>query len=232
MILKPSMRTGGYEMSDFQPEQKKGRAGRFAATPLGRIAGATLWVGALTALARSTTVVREIAAASSFGAGDALDAYLIAYAIPIYLLGAVAGSFQSAFVPRYIAITKAGDAGAADRLVGNALAVTVLGMSAVTLVLVVAAQFIVPLMAVGFPSDKLAMTLRLLYLMAPAVMLGAVPVVYTAWLNALERFRVPALLPGVGPLVAVTVLVLFAPQFGIQALAAGTVLGAFAEMLG
>jgi putative peptidoglycan lipid II flippase len=104
-------------------------------------------------------------------------------------------------------------------------------MGAVTLLLAAAAQFIGPLMAAGFPADKLATTLGMLYLMAPAVMLGAVPIVYTAWLNALERFRVPALLPGVGPLIAVTILVLFAPQYGIKALAVGTVLGALVEVI-
>ncbi len=218
-------------MSATPSAPNKRSKSRFAATPLGRIAGATLVVAALTALARSTTVAREITAASAFGAGDELDAYLIASAIPVYLLGAIAGSFQSAFVPRYIALAKEKDQGGADRFVGNALAVTVLGMGAVTLVLAAAAQFIVPLMASGFPADKIIMTRELLYFMVPAVMLGAVPVVYTAWLNALELYRLPSLLPGVGPLVAVTILLLFAPHFGIRALAIGTVFGAFIEVL-
>jgi len=119
------MGTGDCDMSATPSAPNKRSKSRFAATPLGRIAGATLVVTALTALARSTTVAREITAASAFGAGDELDAYLIASAIPVYLLGAIAGSFQSAFVPRYIALAKEKDQGGADRFVGNALAVTV-----------------------------------------------------------------------------------------------------------
>jgi putative peptidoglycan lipid II flippase len=213
--------------------EKPGTAstGLFAGSPLARIAGATLLIGALTVIARSTTVAREIAAAGAFGAGDALDAYLIAYAIPIYLLGAVAGSFQSAFVPRYIALTKTGPPGAADQLVGNALAAVALGMAAVSLALIAVADLVMPLMAIGFDPDKLALARGLLYLMAPIIVFGAVPIVYSAWLNALERFRVPALLPGIGPLVAVAALVLYGPAYGIRALAGGTVAGAFVEVI-
>lgn len=200
------------------------------ATPLGRIAGATLLVGTLTAIARSTTVAREIVAASAFGTAEVLDAYLIAYAVPVFLLGAVSGSLQSAFIPKYIALGKKQGAEAADRLLASTLGVLLLGLGGVTLALVAAARHVLPLMALNFNADNLALARDLLYLMAPAVFLGAVPIAYSAWLNARERFRVPALLPGVGPLVAVLGLLLYGPTYGIRALAGGTVAGAAVEV--
>ncbi|NQV21283.1 MAG: hypothetical protein HQ511_07695 [Rhodospirillales bacterium] len=200
------------------------------ATPLGRIAGATLLVGTLTAIARSTTVAREIVAASAFGTAEVLDAYLIAYAVPVFLLGAVSGSLQSAFIPKYIALGKKQGAEAADRLLASTLGALLLGLGGVTLALVAAARYVLPLMALNFDADNLALARDLLYLMAPAIFLGAVPIAYSAWLNARERFRVPALLPGVGPLVAVLGLLIYGPTYGIRALAGGTVAGAAAEV--
>jgi putative peptidoglycan lipid II flippase len=203
----------------------------FDGAPLARIAGATVTIGALTAVARSTTVAREVVSAGAFGTADVLDAYLIAYAIPVYLLGAVAGSFQSAFVPRYIALRQDQGDGAADRLAGDSLAAMLLGLGAVTLILAAVARLLLPVIAVSFGPAKTELALRLLYVMVPAVFLGAVPIVYSAWLNALERFRVPALLPGVGPLIAVAALIALGPRFGIYALAGGTVAGAAVEVL-
>lgn len=209
---------------------KAGSVKFLGTTPLGRIAGATLLIGALTAVARLTTVAREITAASAFGTAQALDAYLIAYAVPVYILGAVAGSFQSAFVPKYIAIGKQHGPVAADRLVAGALGALLLGMGVATLILGAIAWFLLPLMALSFDAAGLALARSLLFIMVPAIFLGAAPIAYSAWLNALERFRVPALLPGVGPLVAVTGLILYGPAYGIYALAGGTVAGAAVEV--
>ncbi|MGH7247019.1 MAG: murein biosynthesis integral membrane protein MurJ, partial [Pseudomonadota bacterium] len=94
------------------------------------------------------------------------------------------------------------------------------------LLLGVFAPYYLPFIGSGFSAAKLALTNRLLYVLLPFVVLSGVAATCTAILNAGKRFALPALAPGLVPLGAVVFLWTLGRQWGILALAAGTVAGA------
>jgi putative peptidoglycan lipid II flippase len=86
------------------------------------------------------------------------------------------------------------------------------------------------LLASGFSPEKSALTLRLLYVVAPIILLGGISNVWGAVLNATERFASVALAPIAAPTLSVLFL-LIAQSWGIYALAFGMVCGGALEMI-
>src|SRR5256885_7790665 len=66
-----------------------------------RIVGAGLTLAALSLVAKAVGLLREAVSAALFGAGDAIDAYVIATIVPVSLAGIICGAFQFAFIPAY-----------------------------------------------------------------------------------------------------------------------------------
>jgi len=58
-------------------------------------------VAALTLLVKLTVMAKDIFVAKYFGAGDAFDAFLIAFLLPLFAVNTIAGSFTSAIIPFY-----------------------------------------------------------------------------------------------------------------------------------
>ncbi len=194
-----------------------------------KIFRATLVVAVLSGFAMLGSVARELVVAQWFGRSDALDAFLIAYLLPSFLVNVVAGSFGPAFVPTFIQVReKEGDEGA-QRLFSSVMVASVLLLGAVILLLGVLAPLYLPLLGSAFSPAKLLMTRRLLYVLLPFVAFSGLANIWTAVLNAGERFALPALLPVLPPVSAIVFLLLFGKTWGIFALALGTILGAGAQ---
>ena len=56
-----------------------------------RIFSAMMTVGVLTVLAKAASASKDLATAYQFGAGDALDAFLIAWLVPTFAINLVSG---------------------------------------------------------------------------------------------------------------------------------------------
>src|SRR5215212_8536590 len=69
-----------------------------------RIFNAFVIVGGITFGVKIVSAGKEIIVAASFGTGDAIDAFLIAFILPIYVISIVAGSFSAALIPTYIQV--------------------------------------------------------------------------------------------------------------------------------
>src|SRR2546430_9008664 len=74
-----------------------------------RLAASTAVFGAATAVSRVAGVIREIVAASFFGASPALGAFLIAFNVPNLVRSLVADSaISAAFVPVFVQLREEG----------------------------------------------------------------------------------------------------------------------------
>src|SRR3954452_5288544 len=67
-----------------------------------RIFLAIIVVSSLTFGVKLASMVKDIIVAASFGAGDTMDAFLVAFLLPTYLINVVGGSFNAALIPIYI----------------------------------------------------------------------------------------------------------------------------------
>lgn len=195
-----------------------------------KIFGAAIIVAALTALVKVAAVVKELVVAWRFGTGDSLDAFLIAFVVPSFIINVVAGSFNAALIPTYIQVREQEGTKAAQRLLSGST-VWSLGLLAITTILMVfTAPLYLPLIASGFSPEKLNLTFQLLCITTPVVLLSGLIVLWGAVLNAGERFAMAALSPVITP--AITILFLLASKsWGIFALAASLVCGATLELV-
>ncbi len=208
-------------------------------TSSGRLARAAGVTGAATMASRVLGVVREQVLASMFGAGDAMDAYNVAFRIPNLVRDLFAeGAMSAAFVPTFTRELSTGGKEAAWRLGRVVLTALVL----ITGVLSVAGILFARPLANLFASEyalvpgKLDLTVQLTRIMVPFLVLVALAAALMGMLNALHRFFLPALSPAmfnVGTIVCTLALVPVMPALGlppIAAVAIGTLVGGFGQL--
>lgn len=192
--------------------------------------GAALLAGA-TVVAKFVALAKDWLVARQLGAGDELDAYLVAFLLPSYAVVVLAHSFASAFVPTYIRVWQQVGRQQAQHLAGRVIAAGAIGLGCVTLVLVAVARYVLPLLAIGFDAAKLSLTLALFYPLAGVIVAAGLSAMVAAILNAHERFAAPAAAPIAIPLATLAVFAGYADRFGVYALAVGTTLGFVAELV-
>jgi putative peptidoglycan lipid II flippase len=190
-----------------------------------RILAATLIVGGLSVLVKVTAMAKELAVAYRFGTGDAVDAFLIAFLVPQLVVNIVAGSLPAAFTPVYIHVRELEGSAAARRLFESATSGSIAVLLAMTFALLLLMPLGFHLLASGFSAEKLALTRSIFLILSPVVLLNGLITMWTAVLNAEQRFAALAFAPVSVPLLTL-LMVLYAGQtWGIYALALGTVLG-------
>jgi putative peptidoglycan lipid II flippase len=195
-----------------------------------KIFGAAAIVALLTGLVKLAAVVKELVVAWRFGTADTLDAFFIALLIPSFIVTVVARSFNPVFIPAYILAREQEGAERAERLLAGASLCMGGLLVAMTLVIVFGAPAYLPYLASGFGAEKLKLTEQLLVITSPVILLKGVVSLWSAVLNAGERFALAALSPVVTPVVTILFLVL-SREKGVFALADGLVWGALLEML-
>jgi putative peptidoglycan lipid II flippase len=184
-------------------------------------------------------VVREQVLAALFGAGNAMDAYNVAFRIPNLVRDLFAeGAMSSAFVPTFTRQLTLHGRNQAWRLgshVINALVV-------ITGALVFAGMVFAPAIVEVFAGDyrtvpgKLDLTVLLTRMMFPFLTLVALAAAFMGMLNSLHRFFIPALSPAmfnVATIACAVLLVPVMPMAGlppIAAIAIGTVVGGIAQL--
>jgi putative peptidoglycan lipid II flippase len=182
-------------------------------------------VAACSALVGLASTGKELAVARWFGRSDALDAYLIAYLLPSFLVALVAGSFNASMIPTFIRVREREGQEAAQRLLSGVMVVRLGLLVGVSVVVGLLAPYFLPILGSGFSPAKLMLTRRLLYVLLPFVFLSGLAVVWTAILNAGERFGLPALSAILAPLSIIGFLLLLGKAWGTLTVAAGTVTG-------
>lgn len=188
-------------------------------------------VGILTLLVKLTATGKEMLVAYRLGIEPALDAFLIAYLFPSFLVNVVGASLTSVLVPLYVDMRRAhGDAAAAWLVRGLTQRVVALLLF---LACIAAPAFaaIVPKVAHGFSSETVALSQEMVFLMAPVFVLNALTAFWVGALNARERFALGALTPALTPLMVMLSLLAWWQQPGVQAVMIGTIVGAVTEAL-
>ena len=155
-------------------------------------------VSGMTLLSRITGLVREVLIAIFFGAGFAMDAFVVAFRIPNLLRRLFAeGAFSQAFVP-ILGEYRAQRGDEETRLLaGKVLGVLAVCLFIATLVGVVAAPAVVWLSASGFAADadKFALTVAMLRICFPYILFISLVSFASGLLNTYGSFKAPAFTP-------------------------------------
>jgi putative peptidoglycan lipid II flippase len=198
-------------------------------SPNRKIFQAALIISFLTLVAKGGATIKELLVARAFGRSDPLDAFLIAYLLPSFVLGLVTGSLSSALLPALVAARQKQGAEAAQRLFSSMMFLTMLALGLVALLLGLLAPYYLPFLGSNFSPAKLALTRRLLYALLPVVLFNGAAALATCALNAREKFALPALAPLLTPLATILFIVLAGGRLGPFALAGGLVAGSILE---
>ncbi len=196
---------------------------------LGKMFGAATTIALVTLFVKVLAVGKEFAVAWQLGTGDSIDAFLIAFLIPSFLINVVANSLNAALIPTYIQVREQQGSGAAGRLLAGSMVVS-LGVLGLVMVMVAGlAPLYLPKLAPGFGPEKLHLTLKLLWVMVPLIGISGLSVLLGAVLNAGERFGLVALAPSLTS-IAIVGLLLGWPTLQGFALALGLLVGAVLEL--
>ncbi len=194
-----------------------------------KIFGAALTIGIATVFVKLVAVAKELTIAWKFGISDDLDAFFIALTIPFFVINVVAGSFHGALVPTYIQLQEREDKKAAEKLFSGVTFAGSLVLIVITILVVATAPLYLPRIAGGFDRPKLDITFHLLCAIAPFILLNGIIAIWSAVLNAGERFALAAISPILTPTITI-ILVLGLQSWGTFSLTAGLVCGAVLEI--
>jgi putative peptidoglycan lipid II flippase len=207
-----------------------------AASHIARSAGL---IGVATMASRILGLVRDQVLAYLFGAGNAMDAFLIAFRIPNLLRDLFAeGAMSAAFVPTFTRCLTLRGKPQAWRLGNNVISALTVITAVLALSGILFASPLVNLYAGDYAQvpGKLDLTIMLTRVMFPFLSLVAIAAAFMGMLNSLHRFFVPALssaMFNVGTILCAFALVPLMPWFGlppITAIAIGTLVGGFGQI--
>ena len=196
-------------------------------------------IGVATMASRLLGLVRDQVLAYFFGAGDAMDAFRIAFRLPNLLRDLFAeGALSAALVPTFTRALAHGGREQAWRLASNVINHLLIVSGLIVLLGIVLAEPLVDMYAGGFRDvpGKFELTVRLTRIMFPFLSMVAVAAVLTAVLNAARLFFVPALSPAMfnaATIVCAVVFVPLSPALGIDpifVIAAGALAGGFGQI--
>jgi len=194
-----------------------------------RIFAASLTVGALTFLVHVGTAAKELVVAYQFGTADVLDAFLIAFLLPSFVISVVAASLPPAFIPIYFEVQHREGQEAAERLYVGVMGWSLVVLVGISSIMALLAPVLLAVLGSGFGEEKLALTRSLYFTMLPILILKGLTTVWTTRLNATDQFAFASAVPILTPILTVAALLYGVGRWGIYALAAGTVSGALLE---
>ena len=196
-----------------QPSQQRAHRDRIA-----RDAGLT---GAATLTSRVLGLVRDQVLAAFFGAGNDMDAFVVAFRIPNLVRDLFAeGAMSAAFVPTFTRELTLRGRRDAWRLGNNVLNALIVVTGALVVAGIVFARPLIELYAGDFASveGKLELTVRLTRVVLPFLTMVAVAAAAMGMLNSLHYYFVPALSPAmfnVATIAGVFLLAPLMPRFGL-----------------
>ncbi len=191
-----------------------------------KIAGAAAVITFSAVISKMLGFIREMVIAAKFGTSVQTDAFVIALTAPEFLRDILAGgALTSAFIPvfsSYLAKEDFKEAGKLYSTVFNLLAaallvIVVLGMAG--------AGHLLGLFAPGFSKETLSMSVKLSYIIFPAMFFMGLASYLGGVLNATKRFFFPSVRQLLLNIAIILCALYLSPVLGISSLAVGFVVG-------
>ena len=184
-------------------------------------------------------LAREQIFAALFGGGRVMDAFTIAFRIPNLLRDLFGeGALSTAFVTVFTRTAALEGDAAAWRLANKVATLTAVCLSAITVLGIITAPWLVAALAPGFDPGKAVLTITLTRVMYPFILLVSLAALVMGMLNARNVFGIPALASSffnLGSIIAGVALGYWLdPHFGPRAilgLAIGTLIGGALQLL-
>lgn len=193
-------------------------------------------VGSMTFVSRILGFVRDTLIARVFGAGMLSDAFIVAFKIPNLLRRISAeGAFSQAFVPILAEYKSQRSVEETHNLISRVATWLGLILVVVTILGMLAAPWIVSLMAPGFTGDqpKMQLTVELLRITFPYIFFISLVSMAGGVLNTYNKFGIPAFTPVWLNVTMIAAVLFFADHFAepIKVLAWAVFFGGFFQLV-
>jgi putative peptidoglycan lipid II flippase len=202
----------------------------FAKSTVRKILGASALITVATVLVKAASLVKDMAVARAFGTSHELETFLVAFALCMFLVSVLAGSFFTAFVPLWIRIQAQRGAADAAASLAAASGFALVLLAGATLLTVALAPSIFLAVAPGFGPAARAQSVELYRQLAVIVLISGMASFYGSVLNSRTKFGVPALVGVFTPLATLVVLLAVMREPDVGYLVAATVAGALLEL--
>jgi putative peptidoglycan lipid II flippase len=195
------------------------------------LTAAAVIVGASSLASRLVGVLRDRALASTFGAGQELDAYYAAFRVPDLLYSLlIMGALSAGFIPVFTDYLENKGEKEAWKLAEQVFSTVGCVMAVVCAALAVFAPQIVPLTVPGFSPEQTALTVQVSRIMFLSPLLLGLSAVMGGVLQSLKRFLAFSLAPIFYNLGIIFGALVLAPRLGVTGVAWGVALGAFLHL--
>lgn len=176
--------------------------------------------------------IREILITNIYGRSIETDAFYAAFTIPdfmFYLL--VGGTLSSGFIPIFTSYLAKGNEEEGWRIASNFANIVFISLLILTVLGIIFAPYIVPLIAYKFSGEQLALTIKLTRIMFPAVAFTCLAGLQAGILNAYQKFAISSLGPIVYNIGIIMSLIILGDTYGIEGIAYGVVISAAANFV-
>jgi len=200
-------------------------------SPSGSVASAALVITIAGLASRVLGLFRDHFLASTFGAGDVLDAYDAAFRVPDLIYNfLILGALSAAFIPVFTNLISQDKDDEAWDLANGVMNLAVFFIVIVSLICFAFAPFLMRVITPGFPPEKIDLVVRFTRIMFLSPLFLGLGGIVGGILTSYKRFLIYSIAPifyNVGIIFGVLVLVRFMGPIGI---AWGVVLGAFLHL--
>lgn len=224
-------------MTDLRPDEEQALAAdKDTAEGRHSLLKASGITGSMTMVSRILGLARDVVIARMFGISDATDVFFLANKIPNFMRRLFAeGAFNQAFVPVLSEYRSQKSLSDVQSLI-NSVAFSLGGfLTIITVIMLVAAPLIAPLIAPGFIGDpaKFALFVEMLRITFPYLLLISMTAFCGAILNSYGRFAVPAVTPALLNVSLISCAFFLAPYMRVPelALAWGVLIAGVAQLL-
>lgn len=196
-----------------------------------KIFRAALAVGFIGLVVKLAATFKELIIARTFGRGDEVDAFLIAFVLPAFVLNIGMSALGYALVPVFVETGAKEGKEAAQRLLSSMMLLGVVALAGVGALLGLTAPLYLPFLGHNFSPAKLVLTRELLYVLLPWIVLSGIANLASSVLNATEKFALPALVPLLSPFITIAMILSGYHRWGVFTLAGGAVCGSMIEVV-
>ena len=194
-----------------------------------KIFRAAFTIALVSTVAKGGVVLKDLVVARVFGRSDALDAFLIAFLVPSFVLALVMSSLGSALIPVLVETRQKRGTEAEQKLLSSMMLLSMSFLVLIATLLGLFAPFYLPVLGSSFSAQKLLLTRQILYCLLPFLVFSGLAIFVSGVLSAYKKFALPALVPIATPLITIAAILWTPKSWSVFALAIGVVAGGFLE---
>jgi putative peptidoglycan lipid II flippase len=194
-----------------------------------KIFRAAVTIGLVSTVAKGGAVLKDLVVAHVFGRSDGLDAFLIAFLVPSFVLALLMSSLGSALIPVLVETRQKRGPDAEQKLLSSMMFFSMSVLVSIAAVLGLFAPFYLRILGSSFSPGKLLLTREILYCLLPFMVFSGLATFVSGVLSAYKKFALPALVPIATPLITIAAILIAPKSWSVFTLALGVVAGGALE---